>query len=94
MAYSISVTPHQDSSFLHTVPLNIMGLWIALEDVTLENGCLWFIPGSHREGITRRFVRNPDPSSPTLTLYTGPKDEYNDADFIPGPVRKGNIKIV
>jgi len=71
-----------------------MGLWIALEDVTLENGCLWFIPGSHREGITRRFVRNPDPSSPTLTLYTGPKDEYNDADFIPGPVRKGNIKIV
>lgn len=88
------VTPHQDSSFLHTVPLNIMGLWIALEDVTLENGCLWFIPGSHRQGIGRRFIRNPDPSSPILTLYTGPKDEYNDADFIPGPVRKGALVLI
>jgi ectoine hydroxylase-related dioxygenase (phytanoyl-CoA dioxygenase family) len=28
-----------------------MGVWIALEDATLENGCLWFIPGSH----TRKF---------------------------------------
>ena len=25
----------------------MLGLWIALEDATLENGCLWFIPGSH-----------------------------------------------
>ena len=23
-----------------------MGFWIPLEDCTLENGCLWFIPGS------------------------------------------------
>ncbi|XP_032274971.1 phytanoyl-CoA dioxygenase domain-containing protein 1 isoform X2 [Phoca vitulina] len=42
------VTPHQDSTFLHTEPLGrLLGIWIALEDATLENGCLWFIPGSH-----------------------------------------------
>ncbi|KAM9595814.1 phytanoyl-CoA dioxygenase domain-containing protein 1 isoform 1-T4 [Morphnus guianensis] len=42
------VTPHQDATFLHTEPLGrILGFWIALEDVTRENGCLWFIPGSH-----------------------------------------------
>jgi len=30
----------------------LAGLWFALEEATLENGCLWFIPGSHkgREG--------------------------------------------
>ena len=28
--------------------LKLMGLWIALEDATLENGCLWFIPGTHK----------------------------------------------
>lgn len=43
-----AVLPHQDSTFLHTEPLGrLLGLWIALEDATLENGCLWFIPGSH-----------------------------------------------
>ena len=28
-------------------PLKVIGVWIALEDADLENGCLWFIPGSH-----------------------------------------------
>lgn len=43
-----AVSPHQDASFLYTEPLGrVLGLWIALEDATLENGCLWFIPGSH-----------------------------------------------
>ncbi|KAG8512818.1 Phytanoyl-CoA dioxygenase domain-containing protein 1, partial [Galemys pyrenaicus] len=42
------VTAHQDASFLYTEPLGrVLGVWIALEDATLENGCLWFIPGSH-----------------------------------------------
>uniref|UniRef100_A0A2I3H457 Phytanoyl-CoA dioxygenase domain-containing protein 1 n=1 Tax=Nomascus leucogenys TaxID=61853 RepID=A0A2I3H457_NOMLE len=42
------VSPHQDASFLYTEPLGrVLGMWIAVEDATLENGCLWFIPGSH-----------------------------------------------
>ncbi|KAH0615427.1 hypothetical protein JD844_004638 [Phrynosoma platyrhinos] len=46
------VTPHQDATFLHTEPLGrIVGLWIALENATQENGCLWFIPGSHRSSL-------------------------------------------
>ncbi|CAF1166980.1 unnamed protein product [Didymodactylos carnosus] len=46
------VGPHQDGTFLFNEPLNIMGVWIALEDATLENGCLSFIPKSH----TRNYV--------------------------------------
>ncbi|XP_065784382.1 phytanoyl-CoA dioxygenase domain-containing protein 1 isoform X3 [Muntiacus reevesi] len=47
-----AVTPHQDASFLYTEPLGrVLGLWIALEDAMLENGCLWFIPGSHRGAL-------------------------------------------
>lgn len=70
--------------------MKLVGLWIALEDVTLENGCLWFIPGSHKEGISRRFIRNPDKSSPSLTVYTNPSPSYDDSKFLPGPVPKGN----
>jgi phytanoyl-CoA hydroxylase len=83
------VTPHQDSTFLHTDPMKLVGVWFALEDVTKENGCLWFIPGSHQDGISRRFIRNPDPSSPNLTTYTHPNPEYDSTKFIPGPVPKG-----
>jgi ectoine hydroxylase-related dioxygenase (phytanoyl-CoA dioxygenase family) len=70
--------------------MKIVGLWFALEDVTLENGCLWFIPGSHKVGISRRFIRNPDQSSPNLTIYTNPNPDYDETKFIPGPVPKGN----
>jgi len=54
------VTSHQDSSFLHTSPRpTCLGLWLALDPATLENGCLWVRPGSHREPVRRLFVRNP-----------------------------------
>jgi len=43
------VTPHQDSTFLHTSPKQtVLGMWIALEDATEDNGCLWSVPGSHK----------------------------------------------
>eukprot|EP00579_Thalassiosira_antarctica_P028802 CAMPEP_0202027164 /NCGR_PEP_ID=MMETSP0905-20130828/60775_1 /ASSEMBLY_ACC=CAM_ASM_000554 /TAXON_ID=420261 /ORGANISM="Thalassiosira antarctica, Strain CCMP982" /LENGTH=379 /DNA_ID=CAMNT_0048590573 /DNA_START=48 /DNA_END=1184 /DNA_ORIENTATION=- len=54
------VTSHQDSSFLNTTPRQTcIGLWLALDDATVNNGCLWIRPGSHRESVRRQFVRNP-----------------------------------
>src|SRR5712691_9015457 len=51
------VTCHQDATFLYTEPLRMVGLWFALEDATVENGCLWAIPGGHNLGLKSRFVR-------------------------------------
>ena len=51
------VTCHQDATFLYTEPLQMFGLWFAIEDATLENGCLWAIPGGHKLGLKSRFVR-------------------------------------
>jgi phytanoyl-CoA hydroxylase len=56
-----TVHSHQDSSFLYTTPKqSCLGLWLALDDATLDNGCLWVRPQSHHEPVRRRFVRNPD----------------------------------
>ncbi|KAI1336787.1 phytanoyl-CoA dioxygenase [Xylariaceae sp. FL0016] len=53
-----AVPPHQDSTFLYTNPPSAVGFWYALEDATQENGCLSFLPGSHRWApIKQRFVR-------------------------------------
>ncbi|XP_076454745.1 phytanoyl-CoA dioxygenase domain-containing protein 1 homolog [Babylonia areolata] len=91
------VVPHQDSTFLHTTPLRLMGLWIALEDTTLENGCLWFIPGSHKEGVhgNKRMVRKDDPQpGGNRTEFIGSNPEYDNAKFVAGPVKKGTLVLI
>jgi phytanoyl-CoA hydroxylase len=53
------VTSHQDSTFLYTTPRQTcLGLWLALDDTTIHNGCLWARPGSHNEKTRRKFARN------------------------------------
>ena len=49
---------HQDGCFLASEPKPVIGFWIALEDATLENGCLWVVPGGHRQGLEKRYIRN------------------------------------
>ena len=52
------VHPHIDHTFLWTEPQSVIGFWFALEDATLENGCMWTVPGSHRLPIRSRFRRD------------------------------------
>ncbi|XP_054704201.1 phytanoyl-CoA dioxygenase domain-containing protein 1 isoform X1 [Grus americana] len=88
------VTPHQDATFLHTEPLGrILGFWIALEDATQENGCLWFIPGSHTSGINRRMVRAASGSS-SCVEFVGSEPLYDESQFIPLPVSKGGLILI
>lgn len=54
------VTSHQDATFLMTDPETCLGLWFALEDASLENGCLLAEPGGHRRPLHARFVREGD----------------------------------
>lgn len=42
------VNPHQDSSYLYTEPMSLLGFWFPLQNATRENGCLAYIPGSHK----------------------------------------------
>ncbi|XP_067825902.1 phytanoyl-CoA dioxygenase domain-containing protein 1 [Heptranchias perlo] len=88
------VNPHQDATFLYTEPLSsLIGFWIALEDATEENGCLWFIPGSHTAGITRRMLRTPKGEYP-LTKFIGKERDYPADEFIPVPVKKGGLVLI
>jgi len=42
---------HQDEDYIPTRDRSLTGVWLALDDATVENGCLWVIPGSHRPGV-------------------------------------------
>jgi phytanoyl-CoA hydroxylase len=38
---------HQDSAYFPIEPMSLVTCWIALDDVTEHNGCMWVIAGSH-----------------------------------------------
>lgn len=89
------VTPHQDASYLYMDPPDaLLGLWIPLDDATLENGCLWFIPGSHKGGVHTRFIRNPNEDSKDLLIYDRPQPTYQRNNFVPVPVPKGSLVLI
>lgn len=56
---------HQDGTFLFTDPLTVTGFWFALEDATLDNGCLWAAPGAHRAPLRKVFKRLGDDDAGT-----------------------------
>jgi phytanoyl-CoA hydroxylase len=42
---------HQDNAYFCQSPPDVLTLWIAIDAVTLENGPVYFIPGSHEQGM-------------------------------------------
>ncbi|KAL0084714.1 hypothetical protein F4703DRAFT_1904817 [Phycomyces blakesleeanus] len=87
------VPSHQDSSFLYTEPTSAVGFWFALEDCTQHNGCLWFIPGSHKNTpITRRFVRDPSGNG---TIFIGDEELIVDeSKYVCKEVKAGTLVVL
>ena len=81
---------HQDATFLHTTPVSVTGLWIALDDADRQNGCLMALAGAHRGPLRRRFRR------------AGETTAMEDIDAIPWPtveptpieVRRGTLVVL
>jgi phytanoyl-CoA hydroxylase len=85
------VTCHQDSTFLYTEPADIVGLWFALEDATLENGCLWAIPGGHKLGLKSRWLRSATGGMKFEVFDSSP---WQEEKLVPLEVGKGSLIIL
>lgn len=53
---------HQDEVYIPTRDRSLIGAWIAIDDATIQNGCLYVVPGSHKPGYLyqMRQHNNPD----------------------------------
>jgi phytanoyl-CoA hydroxylase len=69
------VVCHQDSTYIYTEPESCVGFWFALEDATVENGCMQFIPGGHKLPLKKRNYRGADGKLVTETLDDTPWPE-------------------
>lgn len=39
---------HLDNPYWSFTSTDAISIWIALDDATLENGCMWYVPGTHK----------------------------------------------
>ena len=67
--------PHQDNYYFCLAPPHVVTIWLALDDVDVENGCLRYVAGSHRGGY------RPHAKSRILGFSQGITD-YSADDFV------------
>jgi phytanoyl-CoA hydroxylase len=84
------VTWHQDATFFYTEPSSVITYWFALEDATLENGCLWLEPGGHKGPLRERYFRDDLDLSMVALNDTPWPDESSGT---PIPVKAGSLLV-
>ncbi|MEM7706757.1 MAG: phytanoyl-CoA dioxygenase family protein [Pseudomonadota bacterium] len=85
------VALHQDATFLYTEPSSVLGFWLALDDATEENGCLWALPGGHELGLKRRMRRLDGAATRMEILDATP---FPEAELTPLPVASGSLVVL
>ena len=65
--------PHQDNYYFCLAPPQVVTIWLALEKVDEQNGCLRYVRGSHTEGIRPHGLSQVLGFSQAITDY-GEKD--------------------
>lgn len=81
---------HQDQAYwIDTDDRRTATCWLAVDDSTLENGCMQFLPGSHREPVRpHRPLHGDRAASHTLVTDLRPDDVMR-----PVPIRRGDITV-
>jgi hypothetical protein len=73
---------HQDYSYwTRTIPMHHLTCWVGLDDATVQNGCLYYVPGSQRWGL----LDKPDLAGDMNGLMKYLTDEQK-SEFKPLPI--------
>jgi phytanoyl-CoA hydroxylase len=81
---------HQDATFFDSTPISVTTFWFALEDATLNNGCLWVEEGGHQGPLRQRFVRSGDVVTMEPLDATPWPDRHN---ALPLEVKAGTLVV-
>ena len=82
---------HQDEQFIPTRDRSLTAAWIALDDATVHNGCLWALPGSHRPGVLYPQREQQDARFDcTMEAHRFP---YREQDAVALEVRAGDVVV-
>jgi ectoine hydroxylase-related dioxygenase (phytanoyl-CoA dioxygenase family) len=81
---------HQDGSYWPLEPMEVVTLWLAVDDSTPDNGCMRVIPGTHRIDL-QQLIRRPDVRS-VLSSEIDPSlvDESQAVDVV---LKAGDVSV-
>jgi ectoine hydroxylase-related dioxygenase (phytanoyl-CoA dioxygenase family) len=79
---------HQDSPFYRHEGFGYVDAIVHVDDATRENGCLKFLPGSHKQGHLDHVLKNPDGTGCSPHL---PTDKYRLKDAVECPAEAGDV---
>jgi len=83
---------HQDEDYIPTRDRSLLGAWIALDDATVLNGCLWVLPKSHRPGILWPQKEHDDEEHVKFDCANESYDfPWRNEDSVPVEVKAGSI---
>ena len=88
---------HQDATFLYTDPISVAGFWFAIEDATLDNGCLWAEPGAHIGPLRQLFKRNDSGDGTVMERLDDtplPEPPPSGSDLVPLEVPAGTLIVL
>lgn len=74
---------HQDAAYWKNYEPRQVTVWLALDDATEENGCVWAIPGSHHLGLISHVARELQVEESRIDM----------ARAAPVPVKPGGLLI-
>ena len=77
---------HQDNGYTYVEPQAYLTCWVALTDATLDNGCVWVVPGVHRTGT---LAHRDTP----IGFECFPDDVARAAGAVAVPVRAGSVVV-
>ncbi len=78
---------HQDEAHIPTRDRSLTAAWVALDDATVDNGCLWVIPGSHRSGVI--YPTRPQDDDRFDCTDEAYDFGYREADAVPVEIKAG-----
>lgn len=75
---------HLDNPYWSFYSRDAISIWVALDDATLENGALWYLPGTH---LTARFDNAPISANMSGLFKLYP--EWKKMEAVPAPAPAG-----
>ncbi len=100
----LATTPwHQDFSYSvmptaaagSTIPVDeVIQFWVALDDVDEENGCMYFVPGAHRQPLLEHYVAGGAADyTQRLLAIRDAEDKLDQDRAVAGPLKAGGATV-
>jgi ectoine hydroxylase-related dioxygenase (phytanoyl-CoA dioxygenase family) len=73
---------HQDNGYGQVFPETYLSCWLAMEDAYIENGCIWVLPNTHKQGLV-----------PHQDTDIGKQCYFGDEPGLPIELKKGSLAL-